>query len=112
MTTGAETHGGEVSLLQAKLFCIQLHAELVKLEQVTGALEATLARQLARVGLRQHALITEQDLTRATADRDHVLKMLAALGHPYPCEHRGAEDFRGDARPASPVDAGNDAGLR
>jgi len=78
---------GDVSRLQAGLFCSQLHMELARLEHETRALRATLARQVARVDLRRHAVTTEGDLTRATAEADHIVKMLAAMGHPYPCKH-------------------------
>jgi len=78
---------GEVSRLQAGLFCSQLHIELARLEHETTALQATLARQEARVDLRRHAVTTEGDLMRATAEADHIVKMLAAMGHPYPCKH-------------------------
>ena len=85
--TQCDSRVGDASRLQAGLFCNQLHAELDRLAYETRELQAILARQVARVDLRHHVAITEGDLNRATAEHDHILKMLAAMGHPHPCKH-------------------------
>ena len=84
---GVENREGDLSRQQAELFCNQLHTELDRLERETRELQATLARQGARADLRRHAAVTQVDLKRATAERDHILKMLATMGHPHPCRH-------------------------
>ena len=74
-----------VSQRQAALFCTRLHTELDRIDKEVAALESTLARQLARADLQRHAGVTERELAGIVADRDHIHKMLSALGHPYPC---------------------------
>jgi hypothetical protein len=90
--TAGGRHEDGISRLQAALFCRQLHIELDRIDKEFSALETTLARQLARVDLRPHAGVTERELTGIAADRDHVHKMLAALGHAYPCRLPGCAE--------------------
>ena len=87
-----EAHGDGVSRRQAALFCRQLHIEVDRIDKEYSALETTLARQLARSDLRAHAGFTESELMGIAADRDHIHKMLAALGHAYPCRSPGCAE--------------------
>ena len=87
--SGGEEPENSVALLQAALFCRQLHVELDRIDTALSALHATLARQLARADLRQHAAITERELTSITDERARIHKMLSALGHAYPCNRGG-----------------------